>query len=283
MKQSVSGGGRGGGGKLRLPTEEEVEVAEILLTLPRIVAKSEILHRYSFAWGPKKKRSALISQTESSPSPLTLPLTKRPVVEKKLTAVEADKSPSTSLCFLPSGSGSDGGGENPKLKTKTTSSGKKKLKRKLMDDLMELYNKKLQEKENLLREKEAMNARYQKLTSKNLKLKAIMQQVNYSKDYQQPQITMFAPPPEHCQQVVAVHGGGRFGMFNQIDPRVKILEGESYEYVVGSQPLDRSRYLMMDDDQRVRAAAANRKKRIMRMKENKNTMLGLKLASRACR
>ncbi|KAJ0669697.1 hypothetical protein HanOQP8_Chr13g0465601 [Helianthus annuus] len=290
MKQIIDGGG----GDFILPTDEEVEVAEALLMIQKLSAKEELINRFSFTWGLKKKRSVLVSKSESSPSPLP----------EKVTAEEADKSPSTPLNFLPSGSdGVD--------KRKTSSSGKRSLKRKATDDLVESYNRMQQEREILLKETKAMKILHQELSSKNLELKAIIQQVNYSRNikdfhvwnksmkiYDQqsyPQITMFAPPTQQqrCQQLVVdpnngkllavscsgnSHGGGRFGMINQMDPRVK-MQGEAYDFMGCSQPLDQSKYLMMDNDLRMRtAAAAARKRRILRMKENKNALLALKLA-----
>ncbi|MFS8000884.1 hypothetical protein Hanom_Chr13g01183811 [Helianthus anomalus] len=296
MKQVIDGGGGGGG--FILPTDEEVEVAEALLMIPKLSAKRELINRFSFTWGVKKKRSVLVSKSESSPSPLP----------EKVTAEEADKSPSTPLNFLPSGS--DG---VDKRKT-SSSSGKRSLKRKATDDLVESYNRMQQEREILLKETKAMKILHQELSSKNLELKAIIQKVNYSRNikdfhvwnksmkiYDQqsyPQITMFAPPTQQqqqqrCQQLVVdpnngklmavscsgnSHGGGRFGMINQMDPRVK-MQGEAYDFMGCSQPLDQSKYLMMDNDLRMRtAAAAARKRRILRMKENKNALLALKLA-----
>ncbi|KAL8218439.1 hypothetical protein R6Q57_021812 [Mikania cordata] len=284
MKQIVAGGG----GRLRSPTEEEAEVAEILLTLTKIIEKSELLRRRRLTWGTKKKRSALVSKEESSPSP------------EKVTAVEAGESPSTPLCFLPSGSGSDGSD-----KRKPPSSVKKNFKRKATDDLMENYCKMQQEKEILLNETKAMKTLHQELTSANLELKAIIQKVNYSRniiDHQSyhPQNAMFVPATpqhQHCQQLmvdpnngklVAVsssgnsHSGGNFGLFNQIDPRVKI-HGETFDFLASSQPLDQSKYCVMDNDPRVRTAAAARKMRMLRMKENKKDLLALKLSSRGCR
>ncbi|KAI3816994.1 hypothetical protein L1987_10780 [Smallanthus sonchifolius] len=306
MKQIVNGGGRG---RLRLPTEEEVEVVEILLSLPAIFAKSELINRRGLTWGGKKKRSELGLKSESSPSTLRQVGVSTP---EKLTAGEADKSPSTPLCFLPSGSGSDGSGNrNPPSPVKKSS------KRKAADDLVESYNRMQQEQENLLRERKAMKTLHQELASKNLELKAILQKVNYSRnieDFHQwnnsikiidqksyhPQITMFAPPTpqqqhQHCQQLVVdpnngklvavsysgkSHGGDRFGLFNQVDQRVKI-HGEAYD-VASSQPLDQSQYLVMDSDVRVRNSAAARRRRILRMKANKNASLAIKL-SRGCR
>lgn len=304
MKQSINGGGGGG---WRIPKEDEVEVLEILLTLPKLIAKSEFLSRYTFTWGRKKKRSVLVSKSESSPS------THRPIAEnrrEKLTAADADKSPSTPLCFLPSGSGSDGATDKPKQ----PSSLKKSSKRKATDDLMEKYTGMQQQREILMRKIKAMETLRQELSAQNLELKAKRQEINYSKNIEdfQPsmklnldqqhyhqQITMFAPPQpqqQYCQQLMVdpnngkrvampcssnSNNGGRFGLFNQIDPRVKI-HGETFDFMTSSQPLDQNKYLVMDSDLRVRTAAAARKRRITRMKENKNSLLAMKL-SRACR
>ncbi|KAI7726432.1 hypothetical protein M8C21_026186 [Ambrosia artemisiifolia] len=288
-------------GSEQLPTEDEVKVANILLTFPKIILKSELINRYSFTWGVKKKRSVL----NSSVSPSPLPLTERRVgedVTEKVTAADADKSPSTPLSFLPSGSGSDC---VDKRKSKTSSSGKK---RKATNDLVESYNRMHQEREILLKETKAMKTLHQELSSTNRELKAIIQKVNYTRNIEDfhkwsksmkifdqqsyPQITMFAPPTtqqqqlqQRCQHFVAVscsgnsHSGGGFGMFNQVDPRVKIINGEAYDFMGCSQPLDQSKYLMMDNDLRMRtAAAAARQRRIMRRKENKNASLALKLS-----
>ncbi|KAD2804566.1 hypothetical protein E3N88_37943 [Mikania micrantha] len=271
MKQIVAGGG----GRLRSPTEEEAEVAEILLTLPKIIEISEFLRRRRLTWGSTKKRSVLDSKEESSPSP------------EKVTAVEAGESPSTPLCFLPSGSGSDGSD-----KRKPPSSVKKNFKRKATDDLMENYCKMQQEKEILLKETKAMKTLHQELTSANLELKAIIQKVNYSRNiidhqsYHQQNAIFVPPTPQRCQQLMVSssgnsHSGGNFGLFNQIDPRVKI-HGETFDFLASSQPLDQSKYCVMDNDPRVRTAAAARKMRMLRMKENKKALLALKLSSRGC-
>ncbi|KVH90404.1 uncharacterized protein LOC112521571 [Cynara cardunculus var. scolymus] len=306
MKQSISGGGG-----WRIPKEDEVEVLEILLTLPKLIAKSELLSRYTFTWGRKKKRSVLVLKSESTPSTHQQIDDNRP---EKLTAADADKSPSTPLCFLPSGSGSDGAD-----KPKEPSSLKKKFKRKATDDLLEKFTGMQQQREILIQKIRAMETLRQKLGAQNLELKAKRQEINYSKNiedfrlwnnsmnmnldqqhYHQ-QITMFAPPPQpqqqqHCQQLMvdpnngklvampcssSSNNGGRFGLFNQIDSRVKI-HGETFDFMASSQPLDQSKYLVMDNDLRIRTAAAARKRRIMRMKENKNSLMAMKL-SRACR
>ncbi|KAD2393337.1 hypothetical protein E3N88_40314 [Mikania micrantha] len=300
MKQIVR---TAGGGGWRIPTEDDVEVAEILLDLPKLCVKLELIGGYSFNWGRKKKRSVLDSKSESSPSP------KKQL--ESMTAGEADKSPSTPLCFFTGGSGSDGGANR-----KPPSSVKKTLKRKGTDDLMETYDRMQQEREILKKKIKAMETLHQELTSQNVELKARGQKINYSKnikDYHKwnssmkpidqqhchHQITMFAPAitpqqPQHCHQQLVVDpnngklvcssnssGGGRFGLFNQIDPRVKI-HGETYDFVASSQLLDQSKYLVMDNDLRIRAAAAARKRRILRMKENKKSSLAMKV-SRACR
>lgn len=129
----------------------------------------------------------------------------------------------------------------------------------------------------------------------NSSMKAVDQQQPYHQ-----QITMFAPSTsqqpqqqQHCVQqlvvdpksgkVVAVSSddSGRFGMFNQIDPRVKI-QGETYDFMAASQPLDQSRYLSMDFHIRARLAAADaRKRRVLKMKGN-NSLLSMKLL-RGCR
>ncbi|KAK9059905.1 hypothetical protein SSX86_020609 [Deinandra increscens subsp. villosa] len=390
MKQIVRTGGGGGRGRWRTPTEEEVEVVEILLSLPKLCAKSELIRRCSFDWGRKKKRSVLDSKSESLPSPS--PLTKTPIdegVTENVTAVEADKSPSTPLCFLPSGSGSDGADH----RKPPSSAVRKVLKRKETDDLMDVYSKMQQEKEILKKKVKAMETLRQELTSQNLELKARGQKINYPRNMEDfniwwnnmraidqqrchQQITMFTPAPPHYyhhQQLVVdpnngkpvalscstnSNGGGRFGIFNQIDPRVmgssqpldqskylamdndlraraaaaaarkrrklrmkkeveieeddvndpsvKIHHGESYDFMAcsqpldqsqymvndfmaaasSSQPLDQSKYLVMDDDDlRFRSeAAAARKRRILRMKESKNSLLAMKLSgASACR
>ncbi|KAI3696068.1 hypothetical protein L1987_79077 [Smallanthus sonchifolius] len=260
MKQTVTAVA----GRLRIPTEEEVEVVEILLSLPKLFAKSELIGRYSFTWGRKKKRSVLDSKSESSPSP----------------------SPPTPLCFLP------GGGNR-----KPPSSVRKSLKRKATDDLMELYNGLQQEREILMEKVKAIKTLHQELASENLELKARGQKISYSRNIQDfhiwnspmklidqqrchQQITMFATATPQQFMVDPNNGGRRFGLFNQIDPRVKI-HGETYDFMVCSQPLDQSKYLVMDNDLRVRAAAAARKRRILRMKD-KNSLLAMKL-SRAWR
>ncbi|KAK1416435.1 hypothetical protein QVD17_32226 [Tagetes erecta] len=269
MKQIVSGGG---GGYI-IPTDDEVEVVKILLTLPKILHKSEMIKRFSFVWGLKKKRSVLVSKSEPLSSP---EMCKQP-------EIDADKSPSTTLCCLPS------------VKCKSPAPVKKDLKRKALDDLMESYNKVQQEREILLRETKAMKTLHQELTSTNLELKAIVQKVKYSRNIESyhPQMTMFAPSTQQLLAMPCSNGGGggkymvsRFmgrliqldpPVYNQIDPRVKIQEENC------SQPLDyQSKYLMMESDLRLRAAAAAaRKRRMLRMKENKSALLSIKL-SRGC-
>ncbi|XP_071733111.1 uncharacterized protein [Rutidosis leptorrhynchoides] len=297
---------RGGGDRFTIPAVEDVELVEILLTLPKLISKSEFLSQYSFEWGCKKKRSVLVSKQDSSP------LNHRKIDESSPAAApaeEADKSPVTPFCFLPSGSGSDDGDGN---KSKQLLSIKKTLKRKATDDLTERCNKMQQENEVLATNIKAMKIRHQQLTSQNLELKAKRQEIIYPRnivqDFQswgksiklnvdqqycyQQQSPMFAPPPQHWMidpNLVAVscssNSGSRFGLFNHIDPRVKKIHGETYDFMALSQPLDQSRYLLMDNDLRVRtaAAAAARKRRMMRIKENKNnSLLGMKV-SKGCR
>ncbi|CAH1431043.1 unnamed protein product [Lactuca virosa] len=321
MKQSINGGGGGGvcGGRgLKIPSEDEVEVISILINLPNLISKSELLSKYSFTWGRKKKRSVLVSKSESSPSTHRQINESRP---EKVKAAEDDKSPSTPLCFLPSGSGSDGAADKPKQH----SSSKKHSKRKATNDLIERYHEMQQEREILVKKIKAMENHREELIAQNLELKRKRQEINtrnmddlhlwnnsmrmnrdqqhYHRQQQQ-QITMYAPPPaaapsqlqQHCQQfmvdpnngkVVAVscsgnsNNGGRFDFFNQIDARVKI-QGETFDFMTPSQPLDQSKYLAMDNDQRVRSAAEARRYRFMRMKENKNSSSAMKL-SRGCR
>ncbi|KAJ9553934.1 hypothetical protein OSB04_017979 [Centaurea solstitialis] len=287
MKQSSSG-------PMRIPREDEVEVIEALLTLPKLIAKSDFLSRYSFIWGRKKKRSVLDSKSESSP------VTHHRQIDEdspeKLTAAvkddDADKSPSTPLCFLP----------DDKSKQQSLSL-KKIIKRKVLlaaDDLMEKYNGMQQENKILQRELKAMKALRQALGVQNLELKAKRQEVNYSKNMEDFRLwgsssrTMNLDQQHFGHQITissSSHNnsnnngvGGRFGLFNQIDPRgKKIHHGETFDFMAASQPLDQSNYYVMDDDLRVRtAAAAARQRRIIRMKESKNSLLALKL-SRACR
>lgn len=104
-------------GACRIPSEQDAEIIKILLTLPELIAKKELFSQYTFTWGKKKKRSVLVTKSELSP------VTHHRSPEK-LTA--ADKSPSTPLCFLPCGNGSDGY-DNPKEMLAL----KKSLKRKV--------------------------------------------------------------------------------------------------------------------------------------------------------
>ncbi|KAK1419738.1 hypothetical protein QVD17_29031 [Tagetes erecta] len=293
---------------LIMPTEKEVEVMETLLDLPRLIERRELISGYSFKWGKKKKRSVLELKPELLfQSPEKLPENVIKVDEK----MEDRKSPSTPLCFLPCvGGGSDGGGDR---KPPSSSPERMTVKRKATDDLVEVCDRIEQENQILLKKIEAMKTLHQDLISENLELKATRQKISFSRNmedchkwnssmkvvdeqhhYHQ-QITMFAPstsqqPPQQ-QQLVVDHNsgkvmavssdGGRFGMFNQIDPRVKI-QGEAYDFMAASQPLDQSKYLKMDNDLRVRAAAAAaRKRRILKMKENKNSSLAMKL-TRGC-
>lgn len=123
--------------------------------------------------------------------------------------------------------------------------------------------------------------------------------INHYHHQQQKQMTMFTPLQQqslqqHRQQQLIVdpnsgklvamscnnnsNGGGSFGLFNQIETRVNI-QGETYDFMALSQPLDQNNYKLMDKDLKVRNAAAARKRRIMRMKEIKYSMK----QSRFCR
>nr|XP_043613638.1 uncharacterized protein LOC122585576 [Erigeron canadensis] len=158
-----------GGGAFRMPAEKEVEVAGILLNLPKLISKYEILSQYSFTWGSKKKRSFL---------PSSLLKNQRPVddqgLPEKVTAAEATQSPSTPFCFLPSFG--------------------KNLKRKATVDLMERYNGIEQESEIVVKEAKPMETHHQELSAQNMELKAKRQEINYSKsiaDFQSFQLQLW--------------------------------------------------------------------------------------------
>ncbi|XP_076913472.1 uncharacterized protein LOC143572113 [Bidens hawaiensis] len=263
----------------KLLTEDEVEVAQILLDLPKLFKREELINRYSFTWGRTKKRSVPPENTTAA------------------TAAEAGKSPSTPLCF-------DGGDRRKPPLVKA-------FKRKARDDLMEMCNRMCQQRDDLMKKVKAMRTLHQELSYENMELKATRQKLNYPRSMEEDlhiwnspmktsqqhcheQITMFTPQTpqqQHCVQQLVVdpnnsklvgvaksnsNGGGRFGLLNQIDPRGNI-HLETYK------PLDQSNWLVMDNVLRVRnAAAAARKRRMLRRKENKSSLLALKL-SRNCK
>nr|XP_043613448.1 uncharacterized protein LOC122585377 [Erigeron canadensis] len=297
MKQSIAGTGGSATGGCRIPSQDEVEVIGILLNLPKIISVSELLSQYSFTWARKKKRSVLVSKQDLS---LSL-FNQQPVNEviqflpEKVTAAEADKSPSTPLCFLPSVG--------------------KNLKKKEIADLLERYNIMQQEREILLKKIKAMKTHHQELTAQNLELKAKRDEIIYSRTkedfqlwnndpvqhvYQQNKMTMFAPPQQQqqCQQFMLDpnHGklacssnnnnGTRFGMLNHIDPRVHNIHGEAYDFMSLFQPLDQSKCIISDNELKARNAAAARKRRILRMKHIKNknsSLLSMKMSRGGCR
>ncbi|XP_076885670.1 uncharacterized protein LOC143535255 [Bidens hawaiensis] len=249
----------------KLLTEDKVEVAQILLDLPKLFKREELINRYSFTWGRTKKRSVPPENTTAA------------------AAAEAGKSPSTPLCF-------DGGDRRKPPLVKA-------FKRKARDDLMEMCNRMYQERYDLMKKVKAMRNLHQELSYENMELKAIRQKLNYPRSMEEDihiwnspmktsqqhcheQITMFTPQTPQ-QQLVGVaksnsNGGGRFGLLNQIDPRGNI-------HLETCEPLDQSNWLVMDNVLRVRnAAVAARKRRMLRMKENKSSLLALKL-SRNCK
>lgn len=84
---------------MKLPREDEVEVMKILVDLSRLIERREIVSGYSFKWGKTKKRSVLVQSPEMTPEN----------VVKVNEKIGDRKSPLSTLCFLPTGSGSDGG------------------------------------------------------------------------------------------------------------------------------------------------------------------------------
>ncbi|XP_076943686.1 uncharacterized protein LOC143614012 [Bidens hawaiensis] len=171
---------------------------------------------------------------------------------------------------------------------------------------MEMHNRMYQERDDLMKNVKATRTLHQELSYENMELKAKRQKLNYPRNMKEDihlwnspmktsqqqchqQITMFTPPTpqqQNCVQQLVVdpnnsklvgvaksngNGGGRFGLLNQIDPRVNI-HLETYE------PLDQS-WLVMDNVLRFKnAAAAARKRRMLRIKENRSSLLALKLS-----
>ncbi|PWA67059.1 hypothetical protein CTI12_AA298890 [Artemisia annua] len=279
-----------------LSSEVEVEAIETLLSLPNLIKKYELLSQYSFTWGIKKKRSVLVNRKVTSSS----------------VVLDADKSPSTPLCFVNSDGGSDGFDKTNK--PLPSLSFKKILKKKLVDDLKVKLSGMQEENDKLKRDIASMEQKKQELQAQNLELKAKRQKISYTRNmedmqlwnnpmkmnldqhvqqryhHHQQQISMFAPQQQQQQYMVDPNtgkvmtmscssnidsGGSRFGLFNQIEPRV---QRETYDFMSKSQPLDHGKYMVIDNDLRARNCAAARKRRISRMKENKNSLLNMRLS-----
>ncbi|GJZ98050.1 hypothetical protein Tco_0670503 [Tanacetum coccineum] len=174
-----------------------------------------------------------------------------------------------------------------------------------------------EENDKLKRDIASMAQKKQELQAQNLELKAKKQKISNTRNmedmqlwnnpmkvnidqqvqqryHHQQQISMFAPQQQQQQRQQYVvdpntgkvmtlslscssninSGGSRFGLFNQIDPRV---QRETYDFMFKSQPLDHGKYMVIDD-LRARNCAAARKRRIIRMKENKNSLLNMRLS-----
>ncbi|XP_059636398.1 uncharacterized protein LOC132278587 [Cornus florida] len=131
--------------------EVEMEVADILLDLPILIAKMEA----RFRWGTKRRRSVL----DSPPSPSLPPPQRRPKF------VVDTSSPATPLSFLSSESD-----ERPQH------SNKKVSKKRSREELLEIINESTQRKQCLTESVEKVKRHYEELLATNLALK---QQLNF--------------------------------------------------------------------------------------------------------
>nr|GEW74597.1 hypothetical protein [Tanacetum cinerariifolium] len=145
----------------------------------------------------------------------------------------------------------------------------------LVKDLKVKLSGMQEENDKLKRDIASMAQKKQELQAQNLELKAKKQKINYTRNmedmqlwnnpmkvnidqqvqqryHHQQQISMFAPQQQQQRQQYVVDpntgkvmtlscssninsGGSRFGLFNQIEPRV---QRETYDFMSISQPLD---------------------------------------------
>lgn len=190
-----------------LLTADEIEVAEILLDLPRRIIESESRRRL-FPWGGKRKRSIPGMKTASttSPPPINNPSPpKRPppslprnVLVLALETKSEAPSPASPLAFFPSELE-----ENTKpIKTQKKKSSLKTRKEEQLHLIKELT----QRKELMHKEIEKVRNYYEKLKSYNSALKSrrdeligVVDVKEQSAGYQFGQISV--PPPFNLQAI----------------------------------------------------------------------------------
>uniref|UniRef100_A0A2C9U161 Uncharacterized protein n=1 Tax=Manihot esculenta TaxID=3983 RepID=A0A2C9U161_MANES len=157
-------------------SNDEIEVAEVLLKLHTLIAESEYGLQLPLSWGSKRRRSA-----DDSHRRVLLPSTPFPSLhgiggllvsvfdpDKTKTAVKVEaSSPATPLSFSPSESD-----EKPKrLKRKASA-------KKTKEQLLEIVEQYTQSNESLTKEIEKSRQKYEELKASNLWLQAKKQELN---------------------------------------------------------------------------------------------------------
>ncbi|KAI4316940.1 hypothetical protein L6164_024864 [Bauhinia variegata] len=186
MKQSIGNGDA-------MLTADESEVVEILVQLSNLILESETRRRFSFAWGSKKRRSAIDIGSVTAPSHLRLRLSASPTPAPApapsplhqaanavggvvgpscdaqappLVKVEAT-SPATPLSFSPSESD-----EKPNLLKRRTPLNKKR------EEYLKTIHELTERRDLLQGEVENVKRYYGELKALNLKLKARQKELN---------------------------------------------------------------------------------------------------------
>ncbi|MCD7457248.1 hypothetical protein HAX54_034637 [Datura stramonium] len=150
-------------------SEDEIEVADILLDLVNLVREKQSPFKFSsLIWGSKKRRSNrgadFSSRVNSSPSLQASSKVDEPEIQPKIKAEVT--SPATPLSFSPSESDE-----------KSKHSSRRNSKRKTREELMDMIKQLSQCRELLRGEVENVRNCYNNQKAYNLKLKAMKEQV----------------------------------------------------------------------------------------------------------
>ncbi|GJW00673.1 hypothetical protein Tco_1555924 [Tanacetum coccineum] len=279
---------------LPLPSEIEVEAIQTLLSLPNLIKKYELL--LSFTWGIKKRRSVLVN---------------RKVTSSSVVLDAADKSPSTPLCF--GNSDSFDKANKPSTSSlsfnkilerklvedlKVKLSGMQEENDKLKRDIASMAQK----KQELQAQNLELKAKKQKISNTrnmedmqlwNNPMKVNIDQQVQQRYHHQQQISVFAPQQQQQQRQQYVvdpntgkvmtlsfscssninSGGSRNIGSYQIRLTIRFQRYNCMISCLNLNHLDHGKYMVIDD-LRARNCAAARKRRIIRMKENKNSFCG---------
>ncbi|CAK9178416.1 unnamed protein product [Ilex paraguariensis] len=158
-------------------SEYEIEVADIILNLPSLIAESESRNRQRFTWGTTRKRSVIDSGTASGTSPSRIRSSPSPSLQRtSLVQNELERgpevkvestSPVTPLSFSPSESDE-----------KSKKAPRKNSKKRSREEWLEIIDGLTQRRELLKGEVETVRNYYNKLKATNVELKAKKQELS---------------------------------------------------------------------------------------------------------
>ncbi|KAI8548943.1 hypothetical protein RHMOL_Rhmol07G0312800 [Rhododendron molle] len=282
-----------------LPTlfgPKEIEVSQVLLDIPNLIQR-EFPSQFHVIWGGKRKRSAI----DSSPSQEEEKRLKEERESEKRPKVKVEAlSPTTPFSFSPSESD-----EKSKLSLKKPSS------RTTREERLEIIEELTQRRELLKGEIEAVKSYYNKLKAINLDLKAKKRELETCKKFgielrefnrveNQDYYYMLHRQPSNVDQTEygsQTIENSQQHPYGQISPFLSSGSGSGEVKEMGplcipdlnasasgetfgvgySQPLDRSRGLVVVelDDNKARASEA-RRRRMIKMKETKGSLVSIK-------